>query len=812
MIRPYQAVYGAKNSAHELLFWDHPSEQPPNALLGLTDKPPGYLSPQDIWWPAFGCGPIGDWWAMWWVTPDNESKRRGMVRSKVMLWKLSELYKVDDLLPFIEELSDNNFNAEQTECQLLLAASNALISSSEHQLVVLQESNLGYPLLVGLLWKQLWPEAKCSFSARYMVTPPQRTTNQRSCSLYCVPLSHINQWKTENVRVIANEIDTADRGALYLANGSDDTIKRIFSESPPKSAQLSIMSMIARCADRLDKFEQQPTVENSLNLLRTLVAIYPEENEAINLKRSALVFISKNIDVHHKNSILGLANLNSGAFAPDMLPKSSFSKACGKLFTTLPPEDMQSFFERISDTKVQSWWRKCVQQELKKIIQIATPSTYRRLLSWLGQNNASAALRGLITIDESTENSVVDSASSGQLTSKNIVNIQSFAVEAQWSKLFTWCLLNNRLPEEPFFTLNKFFGKQSRGHSYLVQNLPIEMIVNDVFNDSPNITYEEAASRTKHSPRIFLNLDITTPETMKLWLAHVMAGGDPWPCGINQEAYASAYIEELLSGNGADTLQYIAKEIALTVLNHPERSSIWSYIPKKEGALLASEVAEAYMLNEALLEVDNQPESILADQIIEKLNKKSSIEASLLLHCLSWQRSFPQSTVINWLDKLPTSQWSIISKPLGLLILRHRWVRVAEHIYTKCFPTYVSRGEQKYLPTLHECSELLNYLKKFKVQRALGRSPHIERSKLSTEIARIGSEIACEELDGIWVRAGGKRSELKRSDYQRDNWFDAATKAEQGKLESGLLGLVNELLVSFPNNQELQEIKSILIP
>ena len=811
MIRPYQAVYGAKNSAHEFLQWDHPTEQPPKALLGLTDKPPGHLSPQDIWWPAFGCGPIDDWWCMWWVTPDHESARKGMVRSKVMLWKLSEIHKVDDLLSYIEELSDNMFDSLQTECPLLQAASEALISCKEGQLVSLRESNLRYVKLVGLLWKQLWPDAKRSFSARYAVTPPQKQTNQQCCSIYCVPQSHINQWKTDNVIVVPNDVDASSRGALYLAHGTDDTIKKIISESPPNRAQLNVMSMIARCADRLDKFKQKPTVECALNLLRTLIALYPEENEAINLKYDALTFINEGVDENHIESILGFANLNSTAFSSNMLPKTALSKACSKLFKTLSPEGMQPFFERTSNTQVQTWWKSCVQQELKNIIQTTTPSANRRLVSWLGQDSAAAALQGLIKMDDTMENLLVDSASSGQLTSKNIANIQSFALEVKWSKLFAWCLLNSELPEEPFFTLNELFGKKSCGHSYLVQHLPIEVIVNEVLSGSSNITFEEAAIRTKNNPSILLDLDITISEAMKLWLAHIAADGEPWPCGINQEAYASAYVDQLLSGKGTDTLQYIAKEIAPTVLNHPERSSIWSYIPKKECTFLASEVAEAYILNEALLEADNQPESILADQIIEKLNEKSSIEAPLLLHCLSWQRSFPQSTVINWLDKLSTSQWPIISKLLGLLILRHRWGRVAEHIYTKCFPTYVSRGEQEYLPTLHECSEILNYLKKFKVQRALGRSPHIERSKLSAEIARIGSEIACEELDGIWVRAGGKRSELKRSDYPSENWLDAVTKAEQGKLESGLLGLVEQLLILYPHNPKLQEIKSILI-
>ncbi|CAG9298185.1 GAP1-N1 domain-containing protein [Celerinatantimonas diazotrophica] len=808
MIKPFQAIYGARNSAHDLLFWDNPNEQPPRSLLGLTDKPPGLLSPQDIWWPAFGCGPIDDWWGMWWVTPDNSAKRKGMVRSKVMLWKRCDVHKVNDLLPFIEDISDRTFIAKETECSLLLATSKALISSDEHQLIALQESNLGYPLLVGLLWKHLWPSAKGSFSTRYGINPPQGTNRQRSCTFYCVPQSHINQWKTENVDVVTDIIDTVDRGVLYLANGNDYTIEKILSEYPPKRAQLKIMSMIARCADRLDMFTQQPTVERALTLLRTLVALYPEKNDATNLKCDALKFISTNIDETHKDRILGLANLDGNSLPSTTLLELPLSKTCGKLFKTLPPENMQPFFKRTSDEEVQTWWKNCIQEELKKTIQEATMSAQRRLLSWLGQDN-SLVLLSLIPSDESTEKYLVDSASKNELTANNIKNIQSFAIEMKWSKLFAWCLLNDNSIEDPLVELNKVFGRNSRGHGYLIQHLPIESLVNEILTGSQNVTFEETASRTKNSPDIFLNLDINTSAVMKLWLAHIKAGGAPWPLGIDKEIYARAYLDELMLSNVSDVVNYIAKGIAHAVLHHPKRCSIWALIPRKERECLAREVADAYIISHTETGIDNQQETVLADKIIEKINGKSNIEGTLLLRVLSWPRHFTENMIIKWVDKLPMSQWTIFSKSLGEMIYQHHWITVAEHIYSKCFDTSLSY-EQKYIPAILEFVEFLDILKQFRVKCVSNVTLHLAPSELVLVVATIGSTLACNELEEIWIRAGGKIGELKHSNYPNENWLDAATKAEEGKLKSGLLGLVEQLLLSYPYNKDLLEIKNIL--
>ena len=105
MKRPLRARYGARDNMHALLAWDGDPARLPDNLADLTDKPPNASAPGDRWWPSVGCGPLDDWWALWWTQPDDEATRAGMVRSEVALWHLDEIGDVTDLLPVLHALS-----------------------------------------------------------------------------------------------------------------------------------------------------------------------------------------------------------------------------------------------------------------------------------------------------------------------------------------------------------------------------------------------------------------------------------------------------------------------------------------------------------------------------------------------------------------------------------------------------------------------------------------------------------------------------------------------------------------------------------
>jgi len=102
---PVRARYGVKDNMHALLEFNDDPASLPSELLGLTDKPPGYVTPGERWWPSVGCCLLGSWWALWWTVPDDEATRGGMVRSEVALWPRDLVPTIENLAAVMEELN-----------------------------------------------------------------------------------------------------------------------------------------------------------------------------------------------------------------------------------------------------------------------------------------------------------------------------------------------------------------------------------------------------------------------------------------------------------------------------------------------------------------------------------------------------------------------------------------------------------------------------------------------------------------------------------------------------------------------------------
>lgn len=82
---------------------------------------------------------------------------------------------------------------------------------------------------------------------------------------------------------------------------------------------------------------------------------------------------------------------------------------------------------------------------------------------------------------------------------------------------------------------------------------------------------------------------------------------------------------------------------------------------------------------------------------------------------------------------------------------------------------------------------------------------------LINRVADLGAELCPDGLDGIWERAGGKSKELSGGYNPAERWRQAVRSAKNGRLEGGMLALVEVLLKDFQHNTELQELKSILV-
>ncbi|MCY1005803.1 effector-associated domain EAD1-containing protein [Nannocystis pusilla] len=88
--------------------------------------------------------------------------------------------------------------------------------------------------------------------------------------------------------------------------------------------------------------------------------------------------------------------------------------------------------------------------------------------------------------------------------------------------------------------------------------------------------------------------------------------------------------------------------------------------------------------------------------------------------------------------------------------------------------------------------------------------PPDAKAGLVARVAELAADLFPDELEDLWVRAGGERKRLKSGGRPHSRWLDAAHQADQGALADGLAGLVRELLASRPFNENLKQLAELL--
>ena len=806
MIKPFRAIYGEKDNSHSLLDWNGGVEQPPKSLLGLTDKPPGNVTLGEVWWPAFGCGPVDEWWAIWWTVPDQESSRSGMVRSEVYLWPLTDIHDISELTPFIEELSQADINLSNNP-DLLGETIEALLSTSNKTIVLQNPYN--FPNIVNIVWKKLWPAARTRFSARTALTPSQTARKKGDPLLYCVPLTHINQWRSSDFDIIEKNPSKLSRPAKYFTDEKDDFLEEVLTDCPPNTADITYLTKAARCADRLELFRSDKNVQSALNLARSVITLSPTKEHGRRLKEESLSYLNTHLTLDDITSVLSFANFNENAVDFELLPIRPIKQILNHTLLTVSTSDFTELVSRLSAEQVQIWWKDCVLYAIKQVISLQTKQSFQLVLSWLGLNHASKLLLNIIPSESYIEEQFVLATDQIDMKQQEIENIKKFTMTKQWPRLHAWTLLNTVPEHETFHKLIVAVEHCERGLEFLVDSLSGTTVIEEALSDSPHISMEQAAQRTANEPSLILHIDISKPKARQLWFNHILAGGEHWPMGINRGAFEDAFIAEVLSGHDTGVVQALSTEIAKTVLLHKERKHIWSRLSPTDKQLLSNSVAEIYLSDIAPSMPLEQPEDPLAQSILDNLHTVNNLSATSLLHCLTWNKAFRQTEIIKWLEKVPTTEWSLFAKELGKQVKDKNWLDVASHLYERCLGNVALSSRSPLMPALFECYSLLGSFKQLivKVQKHSNHSNYHEQ--LAKEVSRIGNDIAYDRLESIWRSAGGKAQDLKYFSYSKERWDDAVNKAISGKLSSGLQGLVTALLEEFPHNKELKALKAL---
>ncbi len=802
MIRPVRARYGAHDNMHALLEWEENSVQPPAVLLGLTDKPPGAYAPGERWWPSVGCGPVETWWALWWTRPDEQARRGGMVRSEVLLWRLDEVGAVDSLLPALETLSGQE-SIPLPGSALLGGVAEALLETNTGPPVVTDMD--AWPGIIAALWAQLWPAARRAFSARVAISPPQGGESVTRPWLFGVPAQRVVQWRGHRLITLPPKLQLS-RAARWLVGEMDQTFDEVRTACSPLPADLGSLVRVARAADRLEILRETQEPQQALNFLRTILTLAVGPKCAVALKRESQSILVRGLTEAPTTFVRSLANLSLAHLPEGKALENAVKDWISRKASELAAEESSQVLALLSPERAENWWRQAVHTGLASGIAHLDGRWALAALRWLALPHAAESLRTILPPAEEVEQRLLAVTSDAELNETELQQLRQQAVDRRWPRLHAWAAMQTSSPHEAFQAQLTFPGDSSAGLALLVERLPGKTVVQEAISLENAKLIELVALRTAREPELLRPLDAGNPRWRALWAAHVREGGTSWPPGVNRESLGRSLLDAVLAGDEPEGLvASLAEGLAGIALDYPERSSIWATLSSTGRAALLHRVTEALVQRcEAGHAIPNV-ERPLAEAILSRA-RQACPSVRVFSTLINWDVALGEEEALKWMARFARTDWALVTDSVGRAILARKWVRAAKILYNHYWKVPELR------PAVNACQELLPTWERFKLSWhwPLGPSSSTIDTFLVNRVAELGASLAPDHLDYLWERAGGERKRLKTYGTPDFRWRDAATLSRNGSLPGGLVALVQELLVLYPHNHDLQELSAML--
>jgi hypothetical protein len=806
MIYPLCAKYGFKNNSHDFLEWDG-DDKPPRELLGLTDKPAGHMIPKEQWWPAVSCRQVGEWWAIWSIIPDQEAPRAGMVKSKVFLWPINEISKVNNLDKYISILvGDEQKPLLKTEQYFIDDLLNELTANDKNLII---DSVRLVPHIINILWKNLWDEAKVNFSVRVSFTPPQAFNSAKHPTFYCVPSSLTNQWFNQNVKIIAPQVGTElSRAARYLNDNNDVTLSELIKVCGQRSGNIKLLGRLARAADNIDICRRDNDADSIISALRSIISCAGMPSEALAIKSELLLALKVHFE---KNSIsvdqvLSLGNLSEDNILEEKLPKKELLNWISHYLPSVIPDKLTSIFERCSPKKSRDWWWESVEGGIKRLFD--TTNADDKLINWLSMGAFSSLAAKFIYVSKDADNRIFTLAKAKQPSSSELKKLESIAINQCFPQVYS--LVIHQLYSE-ISVISKQIGSMNgweKGLPYLVEHLAGSTLLEAIELEELAFIIPQVSERCKEDTGIIKKLDIDKKGAFTLWCLQLENNGIFYPSLADKNSFNIKLYNNLTSELTNNLLDRIVTEMAEYLLTLSDRTDLWARFDitqrKKIADIFTGVLASSSNTSFKLV----MKEVELIQSIKNHFNSNSNLSPQLLISCLSVPISTNEHEVLRWVFKVNSFDWSIYINKLGEITQLHQWRHLAKELYKE---SYGFLGNKAYLkPAVDHCASLLGTWERTRVSIKGGGLTTQNKECVINRVSALAAELAHDRLEYIWQKAGGRLGDLHSKGSFSEQWYRAVQAAEAGALVGGVKDLLDQLLEEYPNNLALKELETLI--
>ncbi|MDN7702824.1 effector-associated domain EAD1-containing protein [Burkholderia semiarida] len=804
-VYPVRARYGERDKTHALLSSTADETLIPATLLELTDKPPGYTPSGERWWPSVGCGPIGQWWVLWWTMPDERATRGGMVRSEVSLWPLDCAPDIQDLAAEMAALNGGE-SFYPAPSEMLATVAESLIAGNVGT-PVLGDLDMWPSILAGL-WHRLWPDARKCFAARVAISPPAGGESVSPPWLYAVSPERINQWPHASIIPIASaKTVNASRGARWVSGENDAIIEELIAANEGIGQDLSGIRRISRAAERLESLRKNADAPAATELLRTLCAIAPERNSLARFKSEALAILDKTLPTATASLVNSLANIRLSELpeGADTLLTTSVENWSTNQLPQIRGAESDRFLSLALAGQAEQWWVVSARAGIKRGIRSDAPVWPPFLLRWLS-STVEKSFSEVLGVNLGTlEDKLLTAASAATMSDTESSVLRQNTRTLRWSRLHALATLSVLPPKEALQSQLTFTPDPIPGLNFLVDRISGPVLVGKAVEINDTALFSLVARRTVTCPELLGRMKLSQKAWRTLWELHIEAGGVPWPSNVSRDDQAKEYLAFATSeGQGASLISRFASDFASAALGFPDRRLLWGALDKRASDSLATEVASLILQKVNTGENVACPEPILLAAVCH-IAAHSDLTAYGATCLLIWQPQISEYAAERIVDRICYWHEPGVTK-LGRLVLDRGWRRIARWLISQ-----FRFGSTSVLPAIHACADLYNFWDLLFIPAAPGTEPRkVDRNQLILRVADLGSELAAARLDELWQRAGGKRGVLLHSGTASERWHDAATKAASGALGEGLMSLVSALLDDLPNNPDLKALERII--
>lgn len=791
----HRAFYGERSGGHDLLAATDPDLPAVRGALGATDRPSA--GPEE-WSPYLSGLPLGGHYVLMrtFPAPTRPGGRGGFVFTDALFIKPGDVAAVSDLRLLLSLLGTEippepalsgplsapgpaGPPAFPPDRRARAAAREILAGRAPGRPVVWLGQD-GFEDLLARIWAGLWPEARMALRFRASFDPADAERGNQT--LVCTPHLSRARWAGFAVVDPAAGIDVPSPAELHLA-GEPSPLSELLRQFRPRTPDLRTLRQAEAAAELLPDLEALPP-ERLARLLRLLVALGRDPEEAVDLKARVAERLAGGVGASDASSVHSLRNLPEAPLGAAAAPlrdavgewvRAHFTREAARVGAWLRDE-------------AEAWWIQSNHEGVRGAVRKWPRGVAQALWTlWQTAPGEVEPLCAVAATHGATAGRDLADACPPALTAEVAEQVGMAARAHGWAVLFGLALAAAQGAGTAVERLlDASMDGTEEGLDALARQYGGKVLVDSALSHEDPRIPDAAARWIVREPTLLSGLDPDDEGWRRLWMRSIQLGSDPWSGIAEPVRVRDRVLDRVLEAG--DVAPQLLEALAGTRLGdlsgYPRREEIWSKLPEPARTRFLEVTASAWVARfraspgaepvpEApLLALARSDPGLLA---VDRQDPARSLHA--VVGAFELIPGWSERDLLDWL-RVAQPQLSQLSDGdaarLGRLVAERRWRAAASEIFSRRKMGALRGAVPAVVPLL---GILQQWLASFEgMNREAVHHPDWYDALLELAVTLYPSG---PDQNRVWERAGGDPSRIEGWSG-RDRWRSAITLLRSG--------------------------------